>query len=95
MTDDSSDIELAVPPKTTKPQAVTWITERNVAAAALSRAGATAREARVLATSGDRAAKALCVLARKGVGDMDTVDDRAALAVLAAHRAAANPDWLI
>lgn len=91
---DTPDAGLAAEspkPKPRKP--ITWESERNTAAEALVRAGAEPREVRVLASLGAIASIELRAQARDGVGDAATVDDRAAAQVLAAHRAAANPEW--
>jgi hypothetical protein len=93
---EAAPAEAATPtPQPVKTKPVTWETDRNAAAAALMRAGATPREVRVLASLGAQAAAALRLTARKGAADSTKVDDRAAESVLAAHRAAASPTWNI
>lgn len=85
--------DAAAAPAPVKAKPITWETDRNAAAAALVRAGATPREARVLASLGAQAAAALRQNARKDAPDSTKLDDKAAESVLAEHRAAASPTW--
>ena len=80
-------------PVPVKAKPITWETDRNAAAAALERAGATPREVRVLASLGAQAAAALRQTAKKSAAEGTQLDDRAAETVLAKHRAAASPTW--
>jgi len=86
-----ADVVAVAPPAAPKPKAITWETDRNAALAALLRAGASEREARVLASLAANAGTALRNEARQGRGDVTTANDRAAATVLAAHRAGGPP----
>lgn len=84
----------AVKPVPPKVKPVTWETERNAAAAALVRVGATPREMRVLASLVAKAVAARRSVTRGGAGGATAVSDEAAQSVLATHRAAPTPAWI-
>jgi hypothetical protein len=90
---EPTDVVAPAAPAPPKVKPITWETERNAAAAALARVGATPREVRVLASLAANAATVLRTQTRKGAPDVETIDDRAAEKILAAHRAAALPAW--